>query len=178
MDKRLDYTGVCHVAVGGNLFPEENIPHALDMLHTHAPLIRISTFYRTAPLARPDQPEYLNGAVSILFSGCVRRFKYEVLRKIEEHLGRVRGPDRYAPRPIDLDIAVCGPLVVREPGLEIPDPDIRSRPFLVAALLDLDPEMVLPDAQEAVCAIFSTELLNDLRPDRAFTNMLKERYMS
>lgn len=177
MDERLFYTGICHVAVGSNLCPQENIQHALDLLRKHTPLIGISTFYRTAAIARPDQPDYLNGAVAVQVADRLRHFKYDVLRGIEERLGRVRGIDRYAARPIDLDIAVCGSLVIRDPGMEIPDPDIRCRPFLAAALLELDPEMILPDTQEPLSHIVERELPGPLNADSAFTAAIKERYL-
>ena len=83
----------------------------------------------------------------LLLGGGKRFFRDDgVLRPLEAELGRVRGPDRNAPRPIDLDIAFAGDLVVRDPalGLEIPDPEIIARAHLALPLADLAPEAVHP----------------------------------
>lgn len=172
------YSGCCHIAVGANIDPEHNIPKALDRLHRQMPITAVSTFFRTQAIDRPEQDDYLNGVVSIMYTGALRDLKFAVLRRVEEALGRKRGPDAHAPRPIDLDIAVCGDVVHKRRGLVIPDPDIRQRPFLAAALLELEPELVMPDTQSMLKREVSHELLSRLIPAGAFSKALKERYRS
>lgn len=133
-------------------------------------------FYRTAPINRPEQPEYLNGAVSISFNGHPRDLKYNVLYPIEESLGRKRTSDAYAARPIDLDIVLCGMLVLRDRGFILPDPDIRERVFLVASLLELNEELVLPDSNIPLTAFITEKDRQALIPDRPFTRALRERF--
>ncbi len=163
--------------MGGNIHPEKSISCALAMLHADYRITAVSTFYRTPPINRPEQPEYLNGAVSIRFSGHPRFLKYAVLRPIEENLGRKRIEDAYAARPIDLDILLCNRLVIEEPGLTLPDPDIRKRTFLVAALLELNPALVLPDTNTPLTELITEEQRKALVPDRPFTRSLRERFM-
>jgi 7,8-dihydro-6-hydroxymethylpterin-pyrophosphokinase len=91
--------------------------------------------------------------------------KFEVLRRIEAALGRRRGPDKYAPRPIDLDLLLYGDSVVEEPDLVLPDPDLRTRPFLAAALQELAPGLIEPVAG------FPGEPLAE------FSRRLKERFI-
>lgn len=170
------YTGICYISVGANLNPEKNIIRALAKLQETHPLTGISRFYRTKPIDRPEQPDYLNGVVSIQYSGVLRDLKYNVLHKIESLLGRERSADAYAARPIDLDILLCGDLIVREPGLVVPDPDIRRRPFLIAALLDLNPEIELPDKHGSLKGLGRTPELKQLQVMRSFTAALKERF--
>ena len=133
----------CFIAVGGNLSPQDSIPAALHLLGKKCRLRQISTFYRTKAINRPEQPDYLNGVVHVEYSGDPRSLKFEVLRLIEDALGRVRTKDSYAARTIDLDILLFGSLVINEPGLVIPDPDICCRPFLAADLAELLPDCVL-----------------------------------
>lgn len=168
----------CYIAVGGNIRPEDTIPRALAMLHEACPIEGISTFYRTAPIGRPEQPAYLNGVICIKYTGAPRILKYAVLRPIEEALGRKRTTDLYAARPIDLDVLVCGMLVINEPDLVIPDPDIRNRTFLAASLCDLYPELVLPDTNSLVKDILTEEQLRALVPDMPFTRALRERFLN
>lgn len=175
MEKNL--SKMCYISVSGNIHPEETIPRALSMLHKSHTLEGVSTFYRTAPINRPEQPEYLNGAVAIRYDGHPRDLKYNVLYPIEEALGRKRTSDAYAARPIDLDIVLCGKLVLKDKGLVLPDPDIRERAFLVAALLELNKDLVLPDSNTLLTALITEAERQGLVPDRPFTKALRERFI-
>ncbi len=172
------YAGICYISVGANINPERNIIRALTRLDESLPIMAVSNFYRTKAIDRPEQPDYLNGVIAVTYGGALRALKFNQLRKIETALGRERSRDTYAPRPIDLDIILCGDLIVREPGLIIPDPDIRQRPFLVAALLDIDPSIQLPDGRNALSAIGKSPQVRGLEMARAFSKQLKERFES
>lgn len=172
----IEYTGLCYIGVSANLNPEPNIFRAITRLNALYPLTGISRFYRTKPVDGSEQADYLNGVVSILYSGVVRDLKYNVLRNIESLMGRERFKDTYAARPIDLDILLCGDLIIREPGLVVPDPDIRKRPFLMAALVDLNPELVLPDSRLSLKGREKTPELKQLQVARSFTLALHERF--
>ena len=174
--KGAEYTGICYVGVSANLNPERNILRVIGRLNELYPLTGISRFYRTKAIDRSEQPDYLNGAVAMIYSGVVRDLKYNVLRKIEIQMGRERSKDAYAARPIDLDILLCGDAVIREPGLVVPDPDIRQRPFLMAALLDLNPEIVLPDTRFSLKGLDKTPELKQLQVVRSFTLAVHERF--
>ena len=163
------------IAVGSNIDPERNIIRALVMLTAQARVEAVSTFYRTAPIDRAGQPGFLNGACRIRWEQDPRSLKFDVLRGIETHLGRVRTDDRYAPRTIDLDIAVFGNEMAREPDLSIPDPDLYTRIFLAASLAELAPNAVLPDSGETVQAVADRCCVDDLNVDAAFTEQLKAR---
>lgn len=166
----------CYIAVGGNIHPEYSIPRALDLLHDVCPIQGLSTFYRTDPVDRPEQSPYLNGVVMIRYGEHPRALKYDILRPIEAALGRVRTEDAYAARPIDLDILLCGVMEIQEPGLILPDPDIRERVFLAVGLVELEPEMKLPGTNISVAALFSRQDRDALVPDVLFTRTLRERF--
>ncbi|MDX9975535.1 MAG: 2-amino-4-hydroxy-6-hydroxymethyldihydropteridine diphosphokinase [FCB group bacterium] len=167
-----------YVGLGSNVNPERNIPAALDRLSAATPLTGLSTFYRTVPIGRPGQPEFLNGVAEVSCPVPARAFKFEVLRGIETALGRVRTVDRYAPRPIELDILLYGDAVIDEPGLRVPDEDLRQRPFLMAGLLELAPGLVLPDTGEPLARLAEAVQLAVLEPDTEFTQQLKARFAS
>ena len=171
------YTGICYIGVGANLNPESNILRGLTRLHGLYPLVGISRFYRSKAIDRSEQPDYLNGIVAVQYSGVVRVLKYDVLQKIEMLLGRERTKDVYAARPIDFDIILCDSMILHEPGLVVPDPDIRKRPFLAAALLDLDSSIVLPDRRGALKGLLKTPELKQLQVARSFSRSLKERFL-
>lgn len=163
------------IAFGSNIAPEVNVPRALDLLAEHVSVTGVSTVYRTEPVGRPEQEPFVNGALMVETDHGPRALKLEVLRGIEERLGRVRTTDRYAARSIDLDIALYADLLIADPDLRLPDPDILERAFLAIPLAELAPEMVLPGTDECLADIasrFSYEGMTAL-PD--FTTLLWER---
>jgi 2-amino-4-hydroxy-6-hydroxymethyldihydropteridine diphosphokinase len=167
------------VAVGSNIRPEEHTERALEALQRRVRVTATSTFHRTEAVGRPEQPAFVNGVWKIQSEHTPRSLKFDVLRPIEQALGRVRTADRFAPRPIDLDLVLHGDTVVDEPDLRLPDPDIRLRAFLALPLLELAPSLVLPDTGEplaAVAARWTTPAgTADLEPMLALTRRLKER---
>jgi 2-amino-4-hydroxy-6-hydroxymethyldihydropteridine diphosphokinase len=166
-----------YLGVASNIDPEANIPAALDLLRRQVPLLRISTFYRTPPLFRPEQPDYLNGVVLTETEISPRPFKFDILRRIESALARVRTEDSHAARTIDLDILIYGAFQKEESGLSIPDPEIRSRAFLCAALIELSPDIVLPGSITRLCEEADPEAMDALTADEIFTGKLRERFL-
>ncbi|MBP8132327.1 MAG: 2-amino-4-hydroxy-6-hydroxymethyldihydropteridine diphosphokinase [Candidatus Hydrogenedentes bacterium] len=169
-------TTTAYVAVGSNIEPETHIVAALDRLRDAVIVTGISTFYVTAPIDRPEQQDYLNGAVAVECPTGARALKYDTLRPIEAALGRVRSADRYAARTIDLDIMLFGDLTSREPGLALPDPDLRTRPFLLAAVAELAPGYIMPDTGEPLAVLLGNAGRAQLKPAVAFTRSLRERF--
>ena len=142
------------IGIGSNVDPEANIPRALELLGRSARILRLSNFRRTAPVGPAGQPAFVNGVAEIETALPPRTLKYDVLRRIEAELGRTRSsPDKYRPRPIDLDLLLYGRLVLREPGLTLPDPDLRERAFLARAVLELAPDLALPDTGEPLASL-------------------------
>jgi 2-amino-4-hydroxy-6-hydroxymethyldihydropteridine diphosphokinase len=162
------------IAVGANLDPEPNILQALRLLRAQLRLTAVSTFYETEPIVAPGQPLYLNGVVAAECAVGLRELKFQVLRPIEEKLGRVRTAERYAARPIDLDILLFGETVCVEQDLCVPDPELRRRPFLGAALLELALDLVLPDTGERLAGLVDAEAVARLKPATDFSRMAKE----
>ncbi len=166
------------VAFGSNIDPEQNIFQALVLLDEQCGVADVSTVYRTRALDRPDQGDFLNGACRLSDAPQPRALKFDVLRPIEERLGRVRSPDKSAPRTIDLDIALYGGVVLDEPDIVVPDPDIRTRAFLAVPLSELAPRAVLPDDGEELQAMARVFDLKDLEPESEYTDKLKARFAS
>lgn len=134
------------ISVGSNIDPESNIRRGLAALAARVAVTGVSTFYRTDPIGPPGQPPFVNGVCRAETETDARTLKYGILRPVEAELGRIRGADRYAARPLDLDLLLYGDAVIDQPGLTIPDPDL-SRPFVVAGLVELEPTLRLPGAR-------------------------------
>ncbi len=143
------------IAIGSNITRERNVPLALSRLRRQPgiTLIAASPIYESEaePLASGEgsteasQAPYYNAAVLIETDLPPADLKAS-LRSIEQALGRVRTPDKYAPRPIDLDIALYGGQILDLDGRHIPDPDIARFPHLAIPLADLAPDWVHPES--------------------------------
>lgn len=175
MDSESTGPTTAYVAIGSNIDPERNIIAALERLQRQTALTAVSKFYETPAIARPEQPDYLNGIARVECVQTPRVLKYDVLRTIEGELGRRRTDDKFAPRTIDLDLVLFGNVVKNEEDLVLPDPDLRARPFLLAALIDLAPDMILPDSGEHITSLLRDKDRRTLRPAAAFTRQLRER---
>lgn len=167
--------GDAYVALGSNIEPFGHIEKALALLAQRVGMQGVSSFYRTAPIGAPGQPDYLNGVARLSVTGDAHGLKFGILREIENELGRLRNSDKYAPRSIDLDILLFANEVIDEPGLEVPDPDIWTRPFLVAGLLELWPDAMLPDGTR-VATLFEENELRQLIRETEFSRRMQERF--
>lgn len=152
------------VALGSNLDPELNVPVAIARLQAREDLrvIAQSSVYATpsiGPDGAPDgNPEFHN-AVVLLTTGLGPIKLRARLRAIEEALGRVRTADRFAPRPIDLDIVFYDTVVMRTESVTIPDPDALRLAHLVVPLADVAPDWRPPgEAMGAAQAAEAHEL--------------------
>ncbi|MCL5103238.1 MAG: 2-amino-4-hydroxy-6-hydroxymethyldihydropteridine diphosphokinase [Armatimonadetes bacterium] len=165
---------IAYIGIGSNIDPETNILAALRLLGRKARVVAISTFYRTEPLGSPESPAFVNGAAKIETEIPPRELKFEVLRKIENDLGRKRTENKYSPRTIDLDIIVYGDLTIHEPDLRLPDPDILTRVFVAQPLFELDPGMIVPGTGMGLADIVSSLPVGSMQPLMEFTAALRE----
>ncbi len=164
-----------YIAVGSNIRPEKNVPIAVELLGERVEVVGVSTFYRTKALHRPEQADYRNGVVAFRTSMTARELRDDVLRPIEVALDRKRSVDKYAPRTMDLDLVLFGDEVVRETDLNLPDDDLRARPFVAVPLLELAPELVLPDDGARLADLPAAQMTQDLETDTVLSDRLKER---
>jgi 2-amino-4-hydroxy-6-hydroxymethyldihydropteridine diphosphokinase len=144
------------VLLGSNIAPEINLPRAFRLLAERAVISAVSCVYESAPLDAagqmiPDQGVFWNAAARIATGLPPAVLKRDVLRPIEARLGRVRTADRFAPRPIDLDVVLYGGLVLDDPRL--PDPGILTRAYVALPLADLIPTFTHPITGQTLAAI-------------------------
>ena len=83
----------------------------------------------------------------------------QLLRQIEAELGRVRSPDKFAPRPIDLDLAFYGDTVQTASagdGQQLPDPDVLRFAHVAMPLAAVAPDWVHPLTGTTLASIAAT----------------------
>jgi 2-amino-4-hydroxy-6-hydroxymethyldihydropteridine diphosphokinase len=91
-----------------------------------------------------DQPDFLNAAVRVTTSLDPEGL-LDVCKAIEAERGRMFGGPRHGPRPLDVDLLLLGDIELSTERLTIPHPEVTSRRFVLAPLLELDPKLTLPD---------------------------------
>lgn len=105
-----------------------------------------STLRWTEPWGYAEQPPFLNGACA-LETTLLPAELLIVLLDVERMLGRRRNGPRFGPRAIDLDLLLYGDETVDRGDLTVPHPRLAERAFALEPLLDLDPDLTLPDGR-------------------------------
>jgi 2-amino-4-hydroxy-6-hydroxymethyldihydropteridine diphosphokinase len=116
-------------------------------------VIDVSSVYETAPVGPAAQAWFLNAVVAVDTSLSPSTL-LDQTQAIERALGREL-TYRWGPRTIDLDILLYGNTQVRTATLVIPHAELCQRAFVMIPLLELDPNIVLPDGT-AVSACLRT----------------------
>lgn len=102
---KTDGAHTAYVGLGSNVEPEKNLPRAIRVLAEKTDLVVVSSVW-LAPAVGNPAPDFLNAAAKIRTPLSANELKEKILRPMEAQLGRQRGPDKFAPRPIDLDIVI------------------------------------------------------------------------
>ncbi len=130
------------IALGANIGnPREQMDLAVALLKESLEVSAISTYYRTAPVGGPEQPDYLN-AICIAESDLPAAQLLGLLHGIEKSLGRER-IERWGPRTIDLDLIQYGAILSQAEELQLPHPRAHERRFVLEPWLEIEPEAIL-----------------------------------
>lgn len=124
---------VC-ISLGSNIEPLANINKAIEMLSYKTVILAISDLWESPPFGMTGQ-NFINGAVLIKTPFPKDTLKHQILRPIEEALGRVRTENKYSSRPIDLDILTYDNTLI--------DQELPKRVFLAVPAAQLIPNFVI-----------------------------------
>jgi 2-amino-4-hydroxy-6-hydroxymethyldihydropteridine diphosphokinase len=133
------------VGVGANLGePESQVRLAIAALGSFPAtrLLAASALYRSEPIGVGDQPEFVN-AVAKIETGLSARALLGELLATENRFGRKREYPGAA-RTLDLDLLLYGDQLIAEPDLLVPHPRMHERAFVLAPLVEIAPEAVIP----------------------------------
>lgn len=135
------------LSLGSNIEPGMYLPQAVALLRQAATVTGISTCWESAAF-ESSGPNFINLAVNLQTPLDAAHLKTEVIASIERALGRVRLPDKNAPRTIDIDIIVFDGQVV--------EPALWQRAYLALTVGELCPGLVEPITGRALSAVAAT----------------------
>jgi 2-amino-4-hydroxy-6-hydroxymethyldihydropteridine diphosphokinase len=150
-----------YISLGANLPhpkygpPRRTLRRALAALRDRGvDLVKLSPWYRTAPVPISDQPWYIN-AVAQIATGLGPDALLATLHRVEDEFGRVRSVANAA-RFIDLDLIDYN--LIHKPlnkiGLSIiPHVRLQDRAFVLLPLRDLAPDWRHPVSGKSVDAL-------------------------
>jgi 2-amino-4-hydroxy-6-hydroxymethyldihydropteridine diphosphokinase len=125
---------------------ESHLRAAVELLRERGIEVEaVSSTYETEPVGEVlDQPDFLNAAIRIR-TELEPEELLDLCKQIEAERGRVLDAPHHSPRPLDVDVLLLGEIELRTDRLTLPHPEVTSRRFVLAPLLELDPDLTLPD---------------------------------
>ncbi len=144
-----------HLGLGSNVGDRRgHLQAAVDLLPEHGvQVLASSSVYDTEPVGELlDQPEFLNAVVRISTELGPEEL-LDACKAVERVLGRKAGGVRHGPRPIDVDVLLLGDVSFASERLTLPHAQVTARRFVLAPLLELDPDVTLPDGTRAADAL-------------------------
>ena len=110
-----------------------------------------SSLYSTEPQGRKDQPWFLNQVLRLDCPDDMTAVQLlDAMLEKETAMGRVRVEgDHFGPRVIDMDLLLFGG-EEKQLGehLILPHPRMAERAFVLVPLLEIAPDLVLPDGKD------------------------------
>lgn len=115
----------------------------------------VSSTYVTEPVGEIlDQPDFLNAAARIR-TELEPEELLDACKRVEAERGRSFAAPRHSPRPLDVDLLLLGDLQLRTDRLILPHREVTTRRFVLVPLLELEPELMLPDGTRLAEALDS-----------------------
>ncbi|MFB3080397.1 MAG: 2-amino-4-hydroxy-6-hydroxymethyldihydropteridine diphosphokinase [Nitrosomonadaceae bacterium] len=133
------------IALGSNLGdPVFQVRKAFDEIAglPASRLLACSSLYRSAPVGRHDQPDFINAVVKIE-TGLSPHDLLKALLEIEQSHGRVRRLPN-DPRTLDLDMLMYDELECNGCSLTLPHPRMHQRAFVLEPLMEIAQDCFIP----------------------------------
>lgn len=144
MTQRTQRTHRAYIGIGSNLGPRHALIHAGVRALGRVPgvrIVRLSSIIETDPVGPPGQGPYLNAAAE-LETTLDPHALLDAMLAVERAHGRNRSSgERWGPRTLDLDLLIYDGLTIDEPGLTLPHPRMRERPFVLGPLSEIAPQL-------------------------------------
>jgi 2-amino-4-hydroxy-6-hydroxymethyldihydropteridine diphosphokinase len=144
-----------YISAGSNLGDRKaNIEFGLRLLAKAGNVSKISSYFETEPVGFLEQPWFLNIALE-LETRLTPRKLLSLCKEIEVSSGRVRAFPN-APRTLDLDILLCGDIVINKKDLIIPHPRLSERRFVLQPLAQIASDIRHPLLKKSIGSLLES----------------------
>lgn len=156
-----------YLGLGSNVGDrEDHLRAALELLRERGVGVEaVSSTYETEPVGEIlDQPDFLNAAVRIR-TDLEPEALLDVCKEAEAQRDRDFDAPRHSPRSLDIDLLLLGDLELETDRLALPHREVTTRRFVLVPLLELDPNLTLPDGtrlSDALAALGDGERVDRL----------------
>jgi len=136
---------VVYIGLGSNMeSPKQQIRSAIKSIEgiVSTQVLRVSSLYKSKPFGPQNQDDYIN-AVAEIDTNLTPLELLECMQNIENQQGRIR-KEHWGPRTIDLDILMFGDEIIKDNKLTIPHLEIENRSFVLAPLIEIDSNCLIP----------------------------------
>ena len=131
-----------YLGLGSNIEPESNLRLGIAELRRHYGELVISNTYQNAAVGF-EGDDFLNLVVAFESDDEPLEIQHRI-EAIHSMAGRQRGEEKFASRPLDIDLLLYGDLVIDEPPLRLPRSDVLEYGFVLRPLAEIAPELVHP----------------------------------
>lgn len=131
-----------YVSVGTNIDRERNVRSALRALAKEFGALQESRTYETAAVGFEGEPFY--NLVVGFDSELSPQQIAQLLRRIEDEHGRKRSEGKFSDRTLDLDLLLYDDLILNDPDLKLPRPEIQTYAFVLRPLAEIAGEFRHP----------------------------------
>jgi 2-amino-4-hydroxy-6-hydroxymethyldihydropteridine diphosphokinase len=165
------------LGIGSNVGDRRaHLQAAADALHrADVEVLASSSVYDTDPVGEIlDQPSFLNACLAVQ-TALEPLPLLDLVKWLEEELGRATGGPRHGPRAIDIDILMLGEIELAHERLALPHEQVLTRRFVLIPALELDFEMTTPGGQRLSDALAALPPQEGVRMHSAPLTLQREK---
>lgn len=141
-----------YVSVGSNIDRERNVTSALAELAGEYGDLQQSRIFETEAVGFDGDAFY--NLVVAFETGQTPQQVLDVLNRIEDKHGRDRSVGKFSSRTLDLDLLLYDDLILDEPHLKLPRPEILEYAFVLQPLAEIASDMRHPVTGFSFAAIW------------------------
>lgn len=136
-----------YLGIGSNVDPRKNLVFALVELEKRFGKLEKSSVYRSKAYGF-DGDDFLNMVVALRSEHAPAEIHAQ-LDEIHRAAGRDRAARGYSSRTLDIDLLLYDDLIVDEPPIRLPRPDVLRFSFVLGPLAEIAPELQHPETRQS-----------------------------
>jgi len=136
------------LGLGSNVDPERNLRLGMRELRERFGALQVSSVYRSEAVGF-EGDDFLNLVVGFESDATPESIEAWI-EEVHKLAGRRRGEQKFASRPLDIDLLLYGDLVRENPRPRLPRSDILEYSFVLRPLAELDPDLVHPQTGRSI----------------------------